>query len=147
MADCPKCGYAFVWKGSDNSLPRVYCSRACQKAVQAAKKLHGGRKNNGTAERRARRAGVYRERVSRLAVFERDGWKCQICGCKTPKKLLGDLKHPSAPQLDHRIPLKLGGDHTYANCQTSCAACNRDKGSTRIRGQVDLFPVHAPRAK
>ena len=33
--------------------------------------------------RRARKCGVYAESVRASEIFERDGWRCQLCGCET----------------------------------------------------------------
>ena len=62
-----------------------------------------------------------------IAVFERDGWRCQICGCDTPRELRGDRRAPNAPQLDHIIPMSKGGGHTWDNVQCACARCNNQK--------------------
>lgn len=66
------------------------------------------------------------ERVDKLRVFERDGWRCRICNIKTPRSLMG-TKDGRAPELDHALPLSRGGAHSYANTQLACASCNRLK--------------------
>ena len=70
-----------------------------------------------------RRFGVECAHVEPLVVFDRDGWRCQICGKATPKERRGS-HYPNAPELDHRIPLSRGGSHTYDNVQCSCRRCN-----------------------
>ena len=87
---------------------------------------------------RARHHGVAYESVNRVKIFERDGWCCQICGGKTPKRLTGTT-HARAPELDHRVPMALGGSHTWANCQCACRRCNARKGGVLIVGQMPLF--------
>ena len=76
--------------------------------------------------KRARRAGVYTERIVPSVIFERDGWRCRVCRCKTPKELQGSAA-PNAPTPDHIIPLKLGGPHTKANTRCLCRSCNGRK--------------------
>jgi 5-methylcytosine-specific restriction endonuclease McrA len=76
--------------------------------------------------------------INRTKVFERDGWRCQMCGKATPKYRKG-TRYPNAPELDHRTPLALGGPHTYANTQCACRACNAAKGATASIGQLPLI--------
>lgn len=90
------------------------------------------------ALRRARQFGANRERVSPAAVFARDGWRCMICGRKTPKSRKG-TQHDNAPELDHRVPLSRGGSHTYENVQCACRACNVNKGNRTEAGQIPLW--------
>ena len=66
------------------------------------------------------------------------GWRCQVCGVSTPKSLRGKLVDRS-PELDHRVPLAMGGSHTWDNVQTACRKCNAAKGAHRVVGQMNLF--------
>ena len=77
------------------------------------------------------------ERVDPIKVFERDGWRCHMCGCKTPASLRGKMVD-RAPELDHIVPLAVRGAHTYANTACSCRKCNGLKGAT-IKGQPSLL--------
>lgn len=71
--------------------------------------------------RRARKVNVFVEDVDRDIVFARDKGKCGICNKKID---------PAAPfDIDHVIPLSLGGKHSYANVQISHPVCNRRKGN------------------
>jgi len=108
---------------------QLLCSERC------ANRRHGSGK---THRARARRAGVEYEPVKRTRVFDRDAWRCQVCGARTPKRLIGSTK-PNAPELDHRVPLALGGGHTWANVQCACRACNARKGGVLVLGQMPLF--------
>ena len=74
------------------------------------------------------------ERFKAIEIFERDKWRCQRCGCKTPSSLKG-TRELNAPVLDHVIPLKLGGPHTKANTQCLCLSCNSTK-SAKYEGQL-----------
>jgi 5-methylcytosine-specific restriction endonuclease McrA len=56
------------------------------------------------------------KRISRRAVFARDHFRCQYCGSD---------KHLT---VDHVIPRSRGGDDSWENVVTSCAACNLKKG-------------------
>lgn len=103
-----------------------FCSSAC------SKRFHD---RIACARRRGRQTGS--EAVDPIAVFERDGWRCQMCRTKTRRDLRG-LKTPQSPELDHIIPLSRGGEHTYRNTQCLCYPCNSAKGC-RIVGQLRMF--------
>lgn len=129
---CPECGALF----RPENRRRTYCSRRCAKCAN--------REDARSHQSRARHYGVEREPINRIDVFRRDGWRCQVCGIKTPERLRG-TRHDHAPELDHRVPLVRGGSHTYANVQCCCRRCNGAKGSERIVGQMNLFPVPCSR--
>ena len=88
--------------------------------------------------KRALLASVTVENVDPFAVFHRDGWKCQICHRRTPKRLRG-TSQPRAPELDHIVPLSKGGDHSYSNTQCACRECNGKKNAS-VYGQLNMFP-------
>ena len=67
-----------------------------------------------------------KDRVDPFVVFEQAGWHCCYCKVPTPKELRGTRKK-TAPELDHIVPLSRGGEHSYANVQLLCRACNGDK--------------------
>jgi 5-methylcytosine-specific restriction endonuclease McrA len=119
---CPTCGQAFL-----QAIPRQrYCSDRCRRKLDWSERSH-----------RRRSIVALGEPVSPELVFKRDGWRCQLCGQATPKRLRGSTD-PRAPELDHIVPLSKGGEHSYLNAQCSCRACNLSKGST-IKGQLLLF--------
>lgn len=81
------------------------------------------------------RAAILKKEVNSLfKVFDRDGWKCHICGTKTPKKNRGTYKD-DAPELEHIISLADGGSHTWGNVACACRKCNISKGA-RSYGQL-----------
>lgn len=59
---------------------------------------------------------VMRRRLSRQAVFYRDGFTCQYCGKQT-KQLT----------LDHIIPRSRNGPHVWENVVSACIPCNHTK--------------------
>lgn len=124
---CAQCDVAFTpvygkWQ-------RLYCSNVCARRALAAA--------TGDNRRRARHFGVAYEPVNPIRVFKRDGWRCQLCFCKTPSRLRGTCA-PDAPELDHIQPMSAGGDHSYRNTQLACRACNSAKGAKPL-GQLRLF--------
>lgn len=132
---CRICGEHFIPSNGN----AIFCGDKC--ARRSARIKFGKRHRQ-----RARYHGVAYEPVNRLTVFERDGWRCQVCGKKTPRKHQGTIK-PNAPELDHRIPMAMGGAHSYENCQLACRACNLAKAGDRTVGQLPLFakPAGVPR--
>lgn len=121
---CVECGVVF----RPRDARHLCCSVAC--GLRRSHRIQ-------VRARRARVAGVEFEKVDPFVVFERDRWRCQLCRRKTPKKLRGSM-NPGAPELDHIIPISMGGSHTYRNSQLACRACNMAKGATPL-GQLRLF--------
>lgn len=124
---CSTCGTVFAPEYGDRR--RKFCSSECNAKSDAAKATR-------KAAKMRRRCAVV-EAVDPLSVFERDGWRCQLCGVKTPKRLRGTYDH-KAPELDHIVPISLGGEHSYRNTQCSCRKCNAAKSNTLL-GQLRLF--------
>ena len=76
--------------------------------------------------------GVKRK-ISRRALFARDGWRCVYCGTMS-----GRLT------LDHVVPRSRGGDSVWENVVTSCAPCNMRKGN-RLPEEVSMTLRAKPR--
>ena len=72
-------------------------------------------------------------KISRRALFARDGWRCVYCGSSG-----GRLT------LDHVVPRSRGGESTWENVVTSCAPCNLRKGN-RLPHEVHMELRHQPR--
>lgn len=76
----------------------------------------------------------YRQRkVTRLEVFNRDKYTCQYCNRQT-KELT----------LDHVIPKRYDGKHTWENVVTACIPCNRRKAG-RTPSEANMTLLHQPR--
>lgn len=78
----------------------------------------------------------------RLAVFERDGYRCRYCGVRYVDKITGQpvaRRRNDAPiwmdrrrwiallHVDHVIPRCNGGTDDIANLVTACQECNLEK--------------------
>lgn len=87
--------------------------------------------------RRHRQIAATIETFDPFEVFDRDGWCCHLCGCKTPKRLRGTYED-NAPELDHLEPLATGGEHSRRNTACSCRKCNNMKGAKPL-GQLRLI--------
>ena len=75
---------------------------------------------------------THKRKITRRAVFARDGWQCQYCGART------------SLTVDHVIPRSKGGDSSWDNIVASCAPCNRRKGDQLPR-QVGMRLHKQPR--
>ncbi len=147
---CRWCGKTFMRPISRYGSV-AYCSEECSTAAFAEQRRKGRKKyraslagkeykrsTNNNRKRARRYHCSYDSSIRRIEVFERDGWRCRICGRKTPKRLLGKNK-PNAPTLDHILPLSLGGGHTWNNVQCACRQCNSEKSNRFV--QEWLFPL------
>ncbi len=75
---------------------------------------------------------THRRKITRRAVFARDGWECQYCGAR------------SNLTVDHVIPRCKGGGSDWENIVASCAPCNRRKGD-KLPAQANMVPRKTPR--
>jgi len=75
---------------------------------------------------------THRRKITRRAVFARDGWTCQYCGSR------------SNLTVDHVVPRSKGGASSWENIVASCAPCNRRKGNSLPR-QVGMNLLRQPR--
>lgn len=125
---CKCCGSVF--KPAYGVKKRDFCSSSCAKRFFSRLRCK-------THRRRARSYGVKYEHVNPISVFDRDGWRCKLCGVKTPKELRGTIDQ-RAPELDHIVPLSKGGAHSYENTQCLCRKCNGAKGNKPL-GQLLLI--------
>jgi 5-methylcytosine-specific restriction endonuclease McrA len=121
--------------------PRRFCGNQCRIKHAKANPTESEKRSRriAKAKRRALERGKASERIDPLRVFERDGWKCQLCGDKLRPNRRGKY-HPKSPELDHIIPLASGGTHTRDNVQCACRKCNIAK-SSRPLGQRLLIGV------
>jgi 5-methylcytosine-specific restriction endonuclease McrA len=74
-------------------------------------------------------------KISRRALFARDGWRCVYCGSSS-----GRLT------LDHVVPRSKGGESIWENVVTACAPCNLRKGDRMLEdsGLHLQWPPRAP---
>ena len=72
-------------------------------------------------------------KMTKLEVFNRDQYICQYCGRET-KELT----------LDHVIPRRRGGGHSWENVVSACIPCNRRKAG-HTPSEAGMHPIHQPR--
>ena len=143
--DCELCGNSFVPKyRPPGKPPQRFCSLSCTSK---------SRNPLAAALRRTRHLALSRARNLRHAqtwdgiadeeILERDGWLCQIPGCKR-RPIRQDLKfpHPRSKSIDHIIPLSHGGDDTAVNKRAAHLTCNVARGNQMEEVvQLPLFGV------
>ena len=70
-------------------------------------------------------------RLTKREILRRDDFTCQYCG-----------QHTIHLTIDHVIPRRLGGKHTWENLVSACALCNRRKaGRTPEQAHMKLYKV------
>ena len=106
---CVVCAASFYAVRGRNHV----CSEAC-------------RRQRGTYANRKAVAKVGAERIDRIAVFERDGWTCYLCGSACLRGP-GTRYKPRAPTIDHMVPLFKGGEGSFGNVRCAYDKCNRRK--------------------
>lgn len=71
-------------------------------------------------------------RITRRALFARDGWRCQYCG------------DTARLTVDHIVPRSRGGASGWENMVTACAPCNLRKGD-RLPHEIGMRLRSKPR--
>ena len=124
---CRTCGKWFT-----SQYTQVTCSDDCQRIKVA----RGKRAEK--ALRRARERQADATKVNPLAIFERDGWRCQICRKPVDPGL--PAQHPRAATLDHIVPLAwVGAVHDLAHWRRAHRDCNSRRGARGDHAQPYLF--------
>ncbi|HEX75172.1 MAG TPA: HNH endonuclease [Dehalococcoidia bacterium] len=72
-------------------------------------------------------------RMTKLEIFNRDRYICQYCG-RENKELT----------LDHVIPRRRGGEHSWENVVSACIPCNRRKAG-RTPAEAGMHLLRQPR--
>jgi len=131
---CARCGKHFACERKHK-----FCTRECATAFRRSPIDSATRNANRCHGRRQRmRIKEGGERFDKIEIYERDGWRCGICG----KKVRRDKKwpHPRSPSLDHIVPLAKGGKHVRTNVRCACLVCNCvTKQDSLVAAQFRLF--------
>ena len=70
-------------------------------------------------------------KLTRREVFRRDNYTCQYCG-----------RRDTSLTVDHILPKRLGGQHTWTNVVAACPSCNHRKGGRHLQElQMNLLQV------
>ena len=74
-----------------------------------------------------------RVRLAKREVLRRDNYTCQYCGRRVPYLT-----------IDHIIPSRLGGKHSWENLVAACPSCNHRKGGRTIK-QAHMRLLRSPK--
>lgn len=78
-------------------------------------------------KRRALKSAVPAADIVPDEIFERDGWRCGLCGGMIDRSARWPA--PESASLDHMVPLSIGGHHVPDNVQAAHLSCNVRKGN------------------
>lgn len=141
---CVECAEPFTPRRNDQTICSTRCRNRRVRRAQVASGVWQRRRAAylkrhpeqlaSAKRRRALKRGATAERFADAEIFERDGWRCGLCGRLVDKA----LKYPDlfSPSLDHVLPLSKGGQHTRANVQLAHLTCNIKKRD-RVNGAGD----------
>jgi HNH endonuclease len=121
---CGWCGDHYTIEIRGRSSLHSYCSTRC------ARKRYKSNRNEGS---------YWITKRERLAIYERDGWTCQLCMTQVDKSL-----HHSdnwSASLDHIVPRsqQVVPDHSPANLRLTHRWCNSMRGdNTYVSDEVFL---------
>ena len=72
-------------------------------------------------------------------VYDKAGGHCRYCGKKLSWVNYGTPNGRGAWEVDHSVPVALGGTHYLSNLWPSCIECNREKGTMTGPQYMRLF--------
>ena len=118
LIPCVKCGTLFKRSLNRHSYNK-YCSRECYFGSAT-------RVTVDPLKRSTRRL----TKPKRMEICKRDKWKCQECGVRVRDDV--DDRHPRKANVDHVIPVSLGGTNDPTNLQCLCRNCNAKKHAKKL---------------
>ena len=115
--ECRACVCARSFK-RQQADPEAYGRRhKAWRDANPEKAAANGRK--AASRRRALKRDAFVEHVDPFVVFDRDDGRCGLCNELVPRDRF---------DVDHVIPLALGGEHSYENVRLAHVSCNRRRG-------------------
>jgi 5-methylcytosine-specific restriction endonuclease McrA len=135
LPHCKHCDRPFKPR-HDRGRPQLHCSDACRLAYRKAtgsEALAAWKWRHSEAGRESRRLSKRRKKIGkvggkprdasfdRIAIFARDGWRCQLCGARVQDDHSTSMDSATIRLL---VPVQLGGKYSLENCETACRQCN-----------------------
>jgi hypothetical protein len=137
---CGTCGKPMTRRVCKVDADNRFCSRACCHAslrvdpeVKRANLAEGRRRH--CRKRRFAKRSLPTEKYKDREIFERDGWRCALCGKRIDRALR--WPHPMSATIDHIVPFTKGGADTRRNVQAAHARCNTAKSNRLAGGRGD----------
>lgn len=133
---CNYCGKDFIVEKTEKN--RKYCSREC--FLKARKEEMQGSNNPSWIDGRSYNKRCYRGNnweIQRKKCYERDNYKCQICGvkCVGRRDIGGNSKR--LIQAHHIEKYESGGNNRLENLVTLCASCHKKLHEGEINYEMD----------
>lgn len=109
------------------------CEECRRWNAQSASEYRSSRKAAGKP---IRKTYFWVTATTRVSIYERDGWVCQICF--EPVDRDAHYNDDMAPSLDHIVAKSLGGSHDAENLRTTHRRCNclRGDGTREMVSEV-----------
>ena len=129
---CKTCGRAFTMSRPSGKANRglinegQFCSRECAGNAKGWPSYEERRR----AIKRMRRRATFKPRD----VFERDGWRCLLCGDGVSSELA--YPNPGSPCINHIVPTSKGGKRVWSNvalAHLTCAVFRRARDASALR--------------
>lgn len=147
LPHCKHCNRPFKPR-FDRGRPHLHCTDACRLAYRKASGSEvraGWKYRNSEAGRETRRVNKQRRHVhaaselrdpafDRLKIFDRDGWRCQLCGQVVQVAQPTQMDSATIRLL---IPVQAGGRYAFDNCETACRQCNGRAAALVSRSLAD----------
>lgn len=115
--ECPVCGELFA-----GDKRKVFCSKSCCSYFRRVQQ-----------EDRINSTNLVDKDITLKKLFKRDNGICYICGVETDfndfekTKRNGRMLGDNYPTIEHVIPIKHGGLHSWDNVKLACWNCNKKK--------------------
>lgn len=115
---CKLCGKVF-----ESKWGKQFCSDKCQRKWRNRLR----EKKRSVRTKRAKANGKYDNSITLEKLYKRDKGICYLCGKHLSLKTYYNA--PTAPTIEHVIPIVKGGTHTWDNVRLACRQCNGIKGT------------------
>lgn len=122
---CPICGRAFTATEPSQKCCSSICSGVMRGAYHHVQQMR----------RRSQMNDSHGRLVDLRRLYLRDKGVCGVCGLPVPFD--NDPENIWGATRDHIVPLAVGGEHTYGNCQLAHRICNSLKYTSGENYKID----------
>lgn len=137
LRTCEHCGETYPAQRAGQR----FCSLLCRSGGEFKRTYSDAQRRAFRENARRRRAAlrtVEVEAFDEREIYERDGWRCQICRMRVPQDK--QWPHPQSPTLDHIVPLTEDGtSHTRRNVRLAHLVCNSSRSNRGGNEQLALI--------
>jgi hypothetical protein len=135
IKNCTECSRLFVGRHPS----QITCGEICSKEHR---RKRSNRSDDYHRWKRSKRRTITRESditPAQEADLRRRTRKCKLCGVFMTSK----AHLPTSKELDHILPVGVGGTHTHGNVRIICRLCNqkRPKDGSDYMGQLTLWAM------